>query len=232
MNEVRTDFVTVSRPRGSRAVASAPMGLRARIFAATYDRMMAVVEKAGMQTRRERLLADAHGRVLEVGAGTGANLQHYGAAVEKLTMTEPEQPMLKRLRARAEGHLPRPDVVSAPAERLPFGDGEFDTVVCTLVLCTAKDQASVLHEIRRVLRPDGQLLFIEHVRAEDHRLARRQDRLNRLNRAVAHGCNCNRATVDAIRGAGFDVTKLERADLDKAPSWLRPLVVGTAIPVT
>ena len=208
------------------------MGLGATIFAAMYDRTMAAVEKAGMHDRRQQLLAEARGRVLEVGAGTGANLPHYGPAVEALTMTEPEEPMLKRLRARAERHVPRPEIVAAAGERLPFDDNSFDTVVCTLVLCTAGDQAAALREIGRVLRPGGQLLFIEHVRSDDHRLARRQDRLNRINRIVAHGCNCNRDTVPAIRGAAFDITRLDRGDLDKAPSWLRPLVIGVATATT
>lgn len=210
-------------------VTCSGMKLGAKIFAAMYDRTMAAVERAGMDDRRERLLAEADGRLLEIGAGTGANLSHYGPAVEALTLTEPEEPMLKRLRVRAEHHSPRPKIVSAAAERLPFDDAEFDTVVCTLVLCTAADQRAALAEIRRVLRPDGRLLFIEHVRSDERRLAAKQDRLNRLNRVIAHGCNCNRSTVEAITAAGFDITKLERADLHKAPTWLRPLVVGTAV---
>lgn len=204
------------------------MNIGARIFAAVYDRMMNAVEKAGMATRRADLIASAHGRVLEIGAGTGANLAYYGTAVDSVTLAEPEEPMLKRLRKRVEHVIPGAVVVAAPAEELPFDDDAFDTVVSTLVLCTAGDQPRALREIRRVLRPGGQLLFIEHVRSEDARLARRQDRVNRINRVVAHGCNCNRATVAAITNAGFDVTRLERGDLDKAPSWLRPLVIGSA----
>jgi ubiquinone/menaquinone biosynthesis C-methylase UbiE len=173
-------------------------------------------------------LSTAHGRVLEVGAGTGTNLGHYGRATESVTLTEPEAPMLKRLRKRAGQAMPQAVVIEAPAEHLPFDDDSFDTVVCTLVLCTTADPSAALSEISRVLRPGGRLLFIEHVRSDDARLARRQDRMNRLNRFVAHGCNCNRPTVATIQGGGFDVTRLDRADLDKAPSWLRPLVVGTA----
>lgn len=205
------------------------MTIRGRLFAACYDRTMDAVEKAGMAERRRDLLADAHGRVLEVGAGTGANLSHYGAAVDSVTLAEPEPPMLKRLRPRAAEFEQVSEIVEAPAERLPFPDASFDTVVSTLVLCTAADHDAALREIRRVLRPGGTLLFIEHVRSDDDaRLARRQDRLNRINRALAYGCNCNRRTVDAVRAAGFEVTRLDRGDLDKAPSWLRPLVIGAA----
>jgi SAM-dependent methyltransferase len=120
------------------------------------------------------------------------------------------------------------ELVQAPAEELPFADTQFDTVVSTLVLCTVSDQARALRELRRVLKPGECLLFIEHVRSEERRLASWQDRLNGLNRVVAHGCNCNRSTLDTIRAAGFTITSLERDQLHKAPPFVRPLVVGTA----
>jgi ubiquinone/menaquinone biosynthesis C-methylase UbiE len=204
------------------------MSFSAWLFAALYDRMTAGVEAAGLRAHRERLLASARGRVLEIGAGTGANLPFYGPGVEAITAAEPEAPMARRLarRIRAEGHAV--EVVRAPAEQLPIADGQFDTVVSTLVLCTVNDQARALAELRRVLRPGGRLLFIEHVRSDEPRLASWQDRLNGLNRIVAHGCNCNRATLDAVRAAGFTVTSLQRDTLRKAPPFVRPLIVGVA----
>jgi ubiquinone/menaquinone biosynthesis C-methylase UbiE len=193
-----------------------------------YDRLTAGVETAGLARHRERLLAEASGRVLEIGAGTGANLPYYTHRVRTLTLAEPERPMARRLAARVRAGSREGAIVEARAERLPFDAGRFDTVVSTLVLCTVSDPGLTLAEIRRVLAPGGRLLFIEHVRSEDPRLARWQDRLNGINRIIGHGCNCNRATVDRIRSAGFTVTALVRDRLPKAPPTIRPLVVGAA----
>jgi len=205
------------------------MSVGERIFAAMYDRMSKGSEEAGLRVRREALLARASGRVLEIGAGTGRNLGYYGDGVESLVLTEPGEPMVRRLERRLEEHPRAVELVRAPAEQLPFADGEFDVAVSTLVLCGVDDPARSLAEVRRVLKPGGTLLFIEHVRSEEPGLARRQDRLNGLNRLVAR-CNCNRSTVDAIRGAGFEITELEQDELQKVPSFVRPLVVGAATP--
>lgn len=203
------------------------MSIRGRLFASVYDRLTAAVEEAGLRARRQQLLASAQGRVLEVGAGTGANLAFYGADVE-LTVAEPEEPMAKRLAGRLREQRPGAELVQAPAEQLPFEDARFDTVVSTLVLCTVADPDRALRELRRVLKPGGRLLFLEHVRSDDPRIARWQDRLNGINRFIAYGCNCNRSTLDTIRAAGFSVASLERTQLPKAPPFVRPLVVGIA----
>jgi len=205
------------------------MSVGERIFAAMYDRMMKGSEEAGLGARREALLARASGRVLEIGAGTGRNLGYYGDGVESLVLTEPGEPMARRLERRLEDERRTVELVRAPAERLPFADGEFDVAVTTLVLCGVDDPAQSLAEVRRVLKPGGTLLFIEHVRSDESGLARRQDRFNGLNRLVAR-CNCNRSTLDAIRGAGFTITELERDELQNAPSFVRPLVIGAATP--
>jgi ubiquinone/menaquinone biosynthesis C-methylase UbiE len=204
------------------------MSLGDRIFAATYDHQMRKVEKAGLRTRRGALLAGAHGAVLEIGGGTGANLPFYPASVESLTLTEPVAPMVRRLERSARARSPLVKVLRAPAEDLPFEDSSFDVAVSTLVLCTVNDQPRALRELRRVLRPGGRLLFIEHVRSHDARRARTQDRMNGFNRIVVHGCNCNRPTLDSIQQAGFTVTDVEHGELLKVPSFLRPLVVGSA----
>lgn len=204
------------------------MSVWGRVFAAGYDHIMAGTEKATLRPHRERLIPQAGGDVLEIGGGTGANLDLYGAAVETLTVTEPEEPMARRLERRLEGRERRPRLLQVPAEELPFDDDSFDAAVSTLVLCTVTDQERALGELRRVLRPGGRLLFIEHVRSDEPRLARWQDRLNGLQRRIGHGCNCNRPTLDAIGEAGFSVTELERDELRKAPPIVRPLVVGTA----
>jgi ubiquinone/menaquinone biosynthesis C-methylase UbiE len=204
------------------------MGLRARLFALTYDRAMASTEQAGLGETRSRLLAEAGGDVLEVGAGTGHNLAHYGGAVVTLTLTEPDPSMLRRLEravARAGGPA---TVVGAPAEDLPFEDESFDTIVSTLVLCGVEDQRRAVREMHRVLRPGGRLLFVEHVRSRDETLARRQDRMNWLNRLTA-GCDCNRPTLETLVQNGFVVEDVVHGELPKSASFVRPLVVGRAI---
>lgn len=204
------------------------MSLSGWLFACTYDRITAGVEAAGLRAHRERLLGSARGRVLEIGAGTGANIPFYREGVETLTVAEPDASMARRLAQRIREQPRGVELVRAPAEELPFEDAQFDTVISTLVLCTVSDQARALRELRRVLKPGARLLFIEHVRSEEPRLASWQDRLNGLNRIVAHGCNCNRSTLDTIRATGFTITSLERDQLHKAPPFVRPLVVGTA----
>jgi ubiquinone/menaquinone biosynthesis C-methylase UbiE len=202
------------------------------LFAAMYDRMLAGVEKAGLRDRRARLLESARGKVLEIGAGTGANLPLYGPNVEALTVTEPEAPMARRLAKHLRQQSRAAELLEASAEQLPLPDGQFDTVVSTLVLCTVPDPARALREVWRVLKPGGQLLFIEHVRSDEPKLAKWQDRLNGISRVIAHGCNCNRSTLDVIEQAGFTIGSLEKGVLAKAPPFVRPLIVGAAIKST
>ena len=192
-----------------------------------YDRLSARAEDAGLREVRRRLLADAEGRVLEIGGGTGANLLLYGPSVESLTVTDPEQPMLRRLDRKVREQAPLTKVLRASAEDLPFADNSFDTVVSTLVLCGVEDQTQSLREVHRVLRPGGRFLFMEHVRSDEPKTARMQDRMNGVNRFVAR-CDCNRATLGAIEAEGFEVAKLERTELPKAPPFVRPLIVGVA----
>jgi ubiquinone/menaquinone biosynthesis C-methylase UbiE len=204
------------------------VSLYGRVFAAMYDRMMAGTEKAGLADMRKELLSRAHGDVLEIGAGTGVNLRYYGPA-ERLVLTEPEEPMVRRLRSHARGKGGSVEVVQAPAESLPFPDGTFDTAVATLALCTVGDADRAIGELRRVLRPGGQLLFLEHVRSDDPKLAQWQDRLLPLWKRFGHGCNCNRPTADSIRHAGFEIEELTPGELPKAPPLARPLIRGWAV---
>ena len=206
-----------------------PVSLKKRLFAATYDRMSAATEEAGLRDRRRELLAHAHGRVLEIGGGTGANLPFYGDAVTSLTVTEPEEPMIRRLERHVETRDRPVAVVRAPAENLPFGDGSFDTAVSTLVLCAVESQSRALSELLRVLQPEGQLLFIEHVRSEERGLAGWQDRFNWLNQLVVN-CDCNRPTLDGIQAAGFRIASVTHGELPKSPPFARPLIEGIATP--
>jgi ubiquinone/menaquinone biosynthesis C-methylase UbiE len=204
------------------------MGLGERIFASVYDRLMAGEEKAGLGSHRAGIVGQADGAVLEIGGGTGANLPYYGADVQTLTITEPAEPMARRLEGKLGGHSLPAQVVRAPAEQLPFEDGRFDTAVSTLVLCTVDDQDRALSELRRVLKPGGRLLFIEHVRADAPGLARWQDRVNPVHRVIGCGCNCNRNTLERVQAAGFKVAQVAHDRLHKAPPWVRPLIVGAA----
>lgn len=198
------------------------------LLAAGYDRVMAPVESAGLGSERARLLAGATGRVLEIGGGTGANLPHYGPGVTELVVAEPDEAMARRIERRPRGHRIPVRVVRARAERLPFESASFDRVVSTLVLCSVDDPGRTLAEIRRVLKPQGRLLFLEHVRSEDPAIARWQDRLRRPWAWLGGGCQCNRPTVDAVRAAGFSIDELRLGSPPLAPAIVRPMAVGTA----
>ena len=197
------------------------MGLWRRVFAACYDRCSAGAERAGLGAERDTLLANARGRVLEIGAGTGVNVDHYPPGAD-VVYTEPDAHMARRLRNHGV------EVVQAGAESLPFADGSFDTVVSTMVLCTVPDVPAALREVHRVLASGGHLLFLEHVRGEPgSKLARRQDRFHRPWKAIGCGCNCNRDLLAAIEGE-FRVDDVR----DEEWPYLGPLtprvVVGSA----
>ena len=164
----------VPRPEHRNTRKNVAVTLRRWLYALTYDRQMAKVEAAGLGALRQGLLAQARGRVLEIGGGTGANLALYGPEVESLTITEPDSSMLHRLERKVREHAPIAKVQRASAEDLPYADGSFDVAVSTLVLCGVDDQPRALAEVRRVLRPQGRLLFLEHVRSDDAHVARRQ----------------------------------------------------------
>lgn len=187
-----------------------------RLYAATYDRLEAAAERGEVGERRRALLGGLTGDVLELGAGTGANLEHYGAGV-RLVVTEPDPHMRRRLSAKTGGN-----VVAAAAEWLPFRSAAFDAVVATFVLCSVRDPAAALAEAARVLRPRGRLVLYEHVRAEGGAAGRVQDAFTPLTRLVNGNCHPNRRTVQAVEAAGFDVTPLESV----ASAALYPLVAG------
>jgi ubiquinone/menaquinone biosynthesis C-methylase UbiE len=201
------------------------------IFARFYDRLTARTELAGLGQMRAELLASASGRVLELGAGTGRNLERYTKAVTELVMAEPDPHMARRLRERLANDgtaAGRPSVIEAPAEDLPFDDGSFDAVVATLVLCTVEDPVRALAEARRVLVEGGRLLYLEHVRSARPGAARWQDLLQRPWGLIAGGCHPNRATDHLLAEAGFWIDSLERGKLPKAPAVVRPLIRGVA----
>jgi SAM-dependent methyltransferase len=200
-----------------------------RMGAALYNPFLWAGEKLGMARLRRELLAEARGAVLEIGAGTGLNLRHYPADLDQLVLVEPG--------ARMGGHIDldrAPAGVSvrveqAPAEYLPFADASFDTVVSTLVLCTVGDPQRAVSEIARVLRPEGRLLFLEHVRAEKGWRQALQRRSVRSWAAFADGCQCDRATVETIE-ARMRIASIERGSWKGMPAIVKPLVWGSAAP--
>jgi SAM-dependent methyltransferase len=197
-------------------------------FSALYDPLLWVGERAGMAQRRSALLGQASGRVLELGAGTGLNLPYYPEDLDELVLTEPSPPMVDRLERREKKAKAPSSVMVAAAERLPFEDDSFDTVVSTLVLCTVDDPHRAISEIARVLRPGGELLFLEHVRSDSPRLARWQDRLHRPWHAFAAGCNANRPTVDMLRESPLRVKEVEHDRWKWMPALVHPLAIGVA----
>jgi len=202
------------------------------MFARFYDRMLAGTERAGLAEMRRQLLGTATGRVLELGAGTGHNLEHYTDAVTELVLAEPDPNMARILRERLERDgtaAQNPSVIEASAEELPFDDGSFDTVVATLVLCTVENPVRAVAEARRVLVEGGRFLYLEHIRSARPGLARWQDWLERPWGFFGGGCHPNRATDQLLAGAGFWIDSLERDRLPKAPPLVRPLIRGVAI---
>ena len=212
---------------GTEVQASAPSAAWLRIFALAYDPFLWLGEIAGIRRRRSTLLRGARGRVVEIGAGTGLNIARYPDGIAELLLIEPEPAMRRRLARRLQRHGRVARIVDAPAERLPLADGSVDTVVSTLVLCTVDDPERALREIARVLRPDGQLLFIEHVRARSQFLAACQDNLLQPWRHFAGGCRCNRPTVELMRACGFAVAA-DDVVWRGMPPIVRPLMVGRA----
>lgn len=201
------------------------------VWASAYDRFQARMEEGGLADMRAELLGGAAGDVLEIGAGTGANLKHYGAGVESLVLTEPQAAMSRRLdrHIAPAGSPGRPEIVEASAEDLPFPEGRFDCVVSTLVLCTVKDARRAIEEVSRVLKPGGEFRFLEHVRSPESRRAAWQDRLNPLWRRIGNGCECNRDLLDAIKSSPLEVTEVRSGTMPRSIPIVSPYVTGVAV---
>jgi len=200
------------------------------LFATIYDPFMRGAEEACLAQWRTDLLAHAEGDVLEVGAGTGANLPLYPSGIRSLQLTEPDADMLTRLRRRMRvAPMRQVQAREAAVDALPFEEASFDTVVSTLVLCSVPDVSRALAEVRRVLRPGGRLLFLEHVAAED-RPARLvwQRRLEPIWTRISGNCHLTRRTGELIRQAGFAVEQETRESVRKALPIVRPSIRGVA----
>jgi ubiquinone/menaquinone biosynthesis C-methylase UbiE len=209
-----------------------PPALGKRLFAAFYPRIVGLAENGGQRETRRELISQAAGRTLEIGAGHGLNLPHYGERVSELVISEPSPHMLRRLRRALDGAAPNVgswSVVATGAEALPFDGASFDTVVCTFVLCTVPDPRRALAEVARVLRPGGRLLFLEHVRARDGTaLGRFQDLVAPPHRRLGAGCHPNRRTGQLIEDSSLSVERLEHGRQPRALATVRPTIIGSA----
>jgi ubiquinone/menaquinone biosynthesis C-methylase UbiE len=197
--------------------------VRNPFFARMYTRMVRDEDPEQVEHRREAL-AELSGRVFELGAGIGSNFAHYPPAVTKLVAAEPEPYLRERAVEAAAAATVDVEVVDAVADALPFEDGSFDAAVACLVLCTVPDQERALAELRRVIRPGGELRFYEHVHA--HRQPLRAvlefgDRTTLWPR-LAGGCHATRETLAAIGAAGFSIERERR--FPYAPTRLMPSV--------
>lgn len=203
------------------------MNLLDHAFARFYDTLSGPMERKGLADRRAQLLGALEGEVLEIGAGTGANLAVYPEGVT-LTVTEPSGPMAQRLRQRVALERPDATVVQAPAEDLPFPDGSFDAVVSTLVLCSVTDPLAAVSEIRRVLRPGGRLVVIEHVIAKG-RGRYMQRAWEPAQKVVGRNCHLTRDTRQILDTGGFDTSGVVDIAMPGAPESLFPAISGIAI---
>jgi ubiquinone/menaquinone biosynthesis C-methylase UbiE len=194
-----------------------------RLFTAFYERMSVRRDREQTGPRRARLVGDLRGTVLEVGAGNGLNLAYY-RNVERVVALEPDRYMLEHLRRRARQVSYPVEIVDRRAEELPFPEASFDAVVASLVLCSVDDPTRVLAEVRRVLKPSGQLRFLEHVRGYGLGGAV-HDVISPLWKVTAGGCRPNRQTEQTIRAAGFAVRSIERYR-----EGMLPHVQGEAVP--
>lgn len=197
-------------------------------FSPWYDEFMRRAEEETLSVWRASLLSGLEGEVLDLGAGTGANVPHWPPSVAHVVATEPDPGMASRLRERSREDT-RIEVVSSPAEQLPFADEAFDAVVSTLVLCTVDDLERSIAEIRRVLRPGGQLVFLEHVASETRPLRKLGQRvLEPVWKPIAGGCHLTRRTHVAIERAGFRMESLTRESMRGALPVVRETVRGIA----
>ena len=195
------------------------------LFPKAYDCLMGLSK---FDTQRRNSLRRVRGKVLEIGVGTGLNLPHYPDAVLQLTAVDPNPGMLRQL-ARKQSRITL-DIQQAGAEELPFSDESFDTIVTTHVLCSIPNRARALAEIRRVLRPGGRYVFLEHGLSPDASVARWQKRLNGIQRRFAAGCLLDVPVRDELNAAGFTFDSLKEYYLKKQSRTHTYFYDGVATP--
>ena len=201
------------------------------IFARFYAWVSPRMEQAGFGDRRHQLLAGLTGRVIEIGAGNGMNFSHYPPEVTHVLAVEPEPHLRELAKDDADKALVPVEVVDGTADQLPANDATFDAAIASLVLCSVPDVPAALAEIRRVLRPGGQMCFLEHVRADTPGLARVQRVLDAtVWPTFGGGCHAHRDTRAAIEAAGFTINDIDhlRIPQTRIPAPTSPHILGTA----
>jgi ubiquinone/menaquinone biosynthesis C-methylase UbiE len=200
-----------------------------KIFPHLMERVMG---KEEFQRQRRDALAGAYGTVLEIGLGTGLNLPHYPARVTWLTAVDVRIQLPKTLEARSVGLSFPVEIVKLNAERLPLEDARFDCVVSTWTLCSIPNVLAALTEVRRVLKPGGSFLFLEHGRSDDPAVARWQDWLTPVQKIVGCGCHLNRRIDELVRASGFSIELLERCQMETVPKIGGAMYRGRAVPLS
>jgi ubiquinone/menaquinone biosynthesis C-methylase UbiE len=202
-----------------------------RFFAFIYDPLIAKTETACLKGWRKELLQQAYGVVLEVGAGTGANLAYYPDKVDELIISEPDGFMRKKLIEKLRNiENKNTNIKEFCMEDIDLADESVDCVVSTLVCCSVNDPQKSLQQAYRVLRPGGKFLFMEHIAAENNpKRLKWQNRINPIWKRISGNCHTNRETEKTILQAGFKIKQIEKASMRKAPAFVRPTIRGMAI---
>jgi ubiquinone/menaquinone biosynthesis C-methylase UbiE len=198
-----------------------------------YDKIMHDAEDKGLRDWRRMLLKDISGDVLELGCGTGANIEFYPSTIKRLVLTEPSLHMYQKLKAKIPyDKINKIEILNDTAEYLSLADASFDIVVSTLVLCSVHNLEKALSEIHRTLRPQGKFIFIEHIAAVNNPTRYQwQRRLEFIWKHIADGCHLTRFTEDAIIKAGFKMIEIDRQSMRGVPAIVRPSIRGVAVRV-
>lgn len=207
------------------------MALLSWLTAKYYDKIMQDAEIKCLQNWRSELLSNASGVVLEIGPGTGSNLNYYPKEISKLVLLEPNQHMRRQLTLKLPASYPYLiELLEGNAESIPFSDATFNTIVCTLVLCSVSNLEKALSELHRVLVPNGKLIFIEHVAATQNASRLKwQRRIEPFWKMIASGCHLTRTTEEALVHAGFTIEKITPQSIRGVPAIARPSIRGVAV---
>lgn len=199
------------------------------LMAKSYDYAMRSTEKKCLHGWRKELLSQASGDLLEIGAGTGVNLQHYPESVTQIVLSEPDAQMRKKLqRKTVETQKDRFHITDWGADSIEMPDASFDTIVSTLVLCSVPSLETSLKEIYRLLRPDGTFLFLEHVISNHPSTLTWQHRIEPFWSLCAGNCRLTRDTAAAIHATGLKIEQLTEAPMTGTPAFVRRTIRGAA----
>ncbi|MCT8136715.1 class I SAM-dependent methyltransferase [Anaerobacillus sp. CMMVII] len=178
-----------------------------KVFARYYDAFMKPVEDKFITSWRKELLTHARGKVLEIGAGTGINFRHYQHC-DKVIALEPNTYMIEKAEEKGKQASVPITIIEGRAEKLPFANEQFDTVVVTLVLCSVDNPTQAVAEMKRVLKPSGRILIIEHVKMQQPLFAILQNMITPLWKRLCDGCHLNRNTEQTVKDAGFEIISM------------------------